>query len=214
LLGLSSGRRLIATQASFPARLHSPRDLLEHIRSVPGEALHALVLGARRADDLPRAAPEPRPVAIAVDEDAAVADHVGEEQRRVLSLIRRDELGPTPTRLVKRVDQIGASSMIVPAETYEYVQVTVGLLRASGDASEQDSETDVRLLSQRFHQTGDERPVRTDITTLLKRDDDLSRAAAPAPDEAALDGSAERPSVDSDRLSQCVELRHGVSDPT
>jgi hypothetical protein len=130
-------------------------------------ALHALVLGARRADDLPRAAPEPRPVAIAVDEDAAVADHVGEEQRRVLSLIRRDELGPTPTRLVKRVDQIGASSMIVPAETYEYVQVTVGLLRASGDASEQDGETDVRLLSQRFHQTGDERPVRTDITTLL-----------------------------------------------
>jgi hypothetical protein len=57
---------------------------------------------------------------------------------------------------VKRVDQIGASSMIVPAETYEYVQVTVGLLRASGDASEQDGETDVRLLSQRFHQTGDE----------------------------------------------------------
>jgi len=132
------------------ANRHPQCDLLERIGRVPGEALQALVLLARPADDLPLAALEPWPVAVAVDEDPAPAQDVGQEERGLLCLLQGDQLDATPTRLLKCTDELGASPMIVAAETDEHVQVTVRLLRAAGDAPEEGRQANVRMLAQRF----------------------------------------------------------------
>jgi hypothetical protein len=67
--------------------------------------------------------PEPRPVAVSVDDDATVAQHVREQQGRLLAILKGDELNAAPDPIAQPEGEARQRQIVLPFDPDEQVEI-------------------------------------------------------------------------------------------
>jgi len=152
----------------------------------PGLLVEASVGLSRLLLDRALAALELRPLTVAVDQYAPVAQDVREQQRRGLRLTETDDLNaPAASGSLEALTRICTRPRAVPAKGDEEIEVARSVFLAARDAAEEDRERHVRLGAQLPEETIEEQPMPADVVVLAGRDDYATLAQPPAADRAA-----------------------------
>lgn len=67
--------------------------------------------------------PESRPVAVSIDDDATIAEHVREQQGRLLAILEGDELNAAPDPIAQPEGEARQRQIVLLLDTDEQVDV-------------------------------------------------------------------------------------------
>ena len=117
------------------------------------------------------------PLLVSIDQDAALVENsIQKERRPSLYPLQVGDINPATAEVLQADSKPGYRQRTIAGEQDQQVEIRARILVASRERAVENSKTNAMLGPQRAAQTGEERPMGTEILALTRCKSQLSRS--------------------------------------